>query len=184
MNWDALGALAEMVGSTAVILTLVYLALQTRQNSVIASAESGRDTTKAWDDALQDIIRNNATMLPAMRDLAPLDADARYAAISRMARLIQAHGVLLQQAELNVVSEQRRQIADQVIASVLTTPAGRIYWAASSEVWFYPDHVNEVLQSYEGPSWIEFFEHLERRIETGDDSIAGSLFGRQIHQGR
>ena len=32
MNWDALGALAEAVGALAVIITLIYLALQTRDN--------------------------------------------------------------------------------------------------------------------------------------------------------
>ena len=32
MNWDALGALAEVAGALAVFVTLVYLALQTRDN--------------------------------------------------------------------------------------------------------------------------------------------------------
>ena len=33
MNWDALGAIAELLGSIAVFLTLAYLAIQVRQNS-------------------------------------------------------------------------------------------------------------------------------------------------------
>jgi hypothetical protein len=33
MNWDAIGASAEMLGAVGVIATLVYLALQIRQNS-------------------------------------------------------------------------------------------------------------------------------------------------------
>jgi hypothetical protein len=33
MNWDAIGASAEMLGAMGVIATLVYLALQIRQNS-------------------------------------------------------------------------------------------------------------------------------------------------------
>ena len=33
MNWEALGAIGEMVGAVAVVLTLVYLAVQIRQNS-------------------------------------------------------------------------------------------------------------------------------------------------------
>ncbi len=35
MNWEAFGAIAEMVGGIAVLVTLVYLALQVRQNSVL-----------------------------------------------------------------------------------------------------------------------------------------------------
>ncbi|MFT4562959.1 MAG: hypothetical protein ACI9BW_002710 [Gammaproteobacteria bacterium] len=33
MNWDALGAISELVGALAVVATLVYLAIQIRQNT-------------------------------------------------------------------------------------------------------------------------------------------------------
>ena len=33
MNWDAVGAIAEVIGAIAVIVTLAYLAVQIRQNS-------------------------------------------------------------------------------------------------------------------------------------------------------
>lgn len=33
MNWDAIGAIAELLGAVAVFLTLIYLALQIRQNT-------------------------------------------------------------------------------------------------------------------------------------------------------
>ena len=43
VNWDALGAIAETLGAIAVIATLIYLAVQIRQNSRVtkdASAQS------------------------------------------------------------------------------------------------------------------------------------------------
>ena len=33
MNWEALGAIAELLGAVAVFFTLAYLALQVRQNA-------------------------------------------------------------------------------------------------------------------------------------------------------
>ena len=33
MNWEAIGALAELAGATGVVLTLVYLSVQLRQNT-------------------------------------------------------------------------------------------------------------------------------------------------------
>ena len=33
MNWEALGAIAELLGALAVFLTLAYLTIQVRQNS-------------------------------------------------------------------------------------------------------------------------------------------------------
>ena len=38
MNWDAIGAVAELAGALAVIATLVYLAVQLRQNSALLKA--------------------------------------------------------------------------------------------------------------------------------------------------
>ena len=38
INWDAVGAVAELAGAMAVVATLGYLALQIRQNSRLASA--------------------------------------------------------------------------------------------------------------------------------------------------
>lgn len=39
MDWNALGALADLIGSVAVLITLIYLAIQIRQNT-----EMGRET--------------------------------------------------------------------------------------------------------------------------------------------
>jgi hypothetical protein len=33
MNWDAIGATGEIVGALVVFLTLIYLAIQIRQNT-------------------------------------------------------------------------------------------------------------------------------------------------------
>ena len=33
MNWDAVGAVAELVGALGVLVTLIYLAMQIRQNT-------------------------------------------------------------------------------------------------------------------------------------------------------
>ena len=40
MNWEALGAIAELVGAIAVIATLVYLAIQIRQNTASVKANA------------------------------------------------------------------------------------------------------------------------------------------------
>ena len=33
MNWEAIGAISQMIGALAVVVSLVYLALQIRQNT-------------------------------------------------------------------------------------------------------------------------------------------------------
>ena len=40
MDWDALGAIAELLGALAVFMTLVYLAVQLKQNNAFAQAQA------------------------------------------------------------------------------------------------------------------------------------------------
>jgi hypothetical protein len=50
MNWDALGAIGELVGATAVVLTLAYLALQIRQTNRATRSESIQESTTAFNE--------------------------------------------------------------------------------------------------------------------------------------
>lgn len=43
MNWDAIGAIAEVLGAVAVLVTLIYLSFQLRQSNRLAEAQSQRD---------------------------------------------------------------------------------------------------------------------------------------------
>lgn len=49
MNWDAIGAVGEILGAIAVVATLIYLAKQIRQNSQAVQVAALRDTTEAWN---------------------------------------------------------------------------------------------------------------------------------------
>lgn len=43
MNWSAIGALSDLVGALAVVVSLVYLAVQVRQNTRALRAETARE---------------------------------------------------------------------------------------------------------------------------------------------
>ena len=40
MNWDAIGAIGEVFGGAVVVVTIVYLAIQIRQNRQAVQAET------------------------------------------------------------------------------------------------------------------------------------------------
>lgn len=54
MNWDAIGALGEIVGALAVVITLFYLARQIRDNTRMARAEMTKDLYLASRTAIMD----------------------------------------------------------------------------------------------------------------------------------
>jgi hypothetical protein len=49
VDWNALGAIGETFGAVAVIVTLLYLAKQIRQNSLAVQVAALRDTTSQWN---------------------------------------------------------------------------------------------------------------------------------------
>lgn len=55
MNWDALGSLGEVIGALAVVATLIYLAIQTKQTKEaveLGSAVSTQDLYSNWRTTL------------------------------------------------------------------------------------------------------------------------------------
>lgn len=58
MNWDAIGATAEMLAATGVIISLVYLSLQMRLNTVAIRRSNARQTTSDNNGALRSIAEN------------------------------------------------------------------------------------------------------------------------------
>ena len=49
MNWDAVGAVGEVVGAVAVVATLLFVARDIRQNSKSLAISALRDTTAQWN---------------------------------------------------------------------------------------------------------------------------------------
>lgn len=50
MNWSELASIAEIIGAIAVIVTLLYVAKEIRQNSRSLAIAALRDTTAQWND--------------------------------------------------------------------------------------------------------------------------------------
>lgn len=78
MNWDAIGAIGEIIGALAVVVTLVYLSRQIRHANQQGEIEALRHT---WDnlnqfcDALSRSRETADLVLRGRRDLSSLDPD-------------------------------------------------------------------------------------------------------------
>ncbi len=55
MNWDAIGAVGEMLGALAVFLSLVYLALQIRAQNRESKVASVHEITEAFRQSLESL---------------------------------------------------------------------------------------------------------------------------------
>ena len=60
MNWEAASTIAEIVGAAGVIASLIYLAIQIRQSTMVSRAEMTKDLYLVSVDAIRDIAANDA----------------------------------------------------------------------------------------------------------------------------
>ncbi len=59
MNWDALGAMGELFGALAVVLTLGYLAVQVKQNSQGMKVAAKLDVEKDYNEYTSMLLQNS-----------------------------------------------------------------------------------------------------------------------------
>ena len=147
MNWEAIGAIAEILGATAVVVTLMYLAIQTRHARRVAEASAPQ-----W---IADSFRHHG---------APFEADPSFASLFRHGindwdrldrnqqtllhvhlaqNLLHADAVLTLQRK-GLVAEDDSLVWINDALACITTPGGARWWEEVGGI--FPAQLREVLE--------------------------------------
>ena len=145
MNWEAIGASGEVIGAVAVVLTLIYLSVQLRQNtrsSELAALQGFFDATSALN---RDRGKLEAGLLRAglsdwhslaNNDKAKLDAYfADFA--SQIHRGYRLH-------QKGILDEETYSTWEASLIALLNEPGGAVWWSSMSKIW--PQDFQERLQ--------------------------------------
>ena len=74
MNWDAMGAIAEALGALAVLLTLLYLAIQMRQTNSSSRFSASKEIWNQFND-LNKLVTTDSTLRQVLSKEGELSAD-------------------------------------------------------------------------------------------------------------
>jgi len=135
MNWEALGAVGEIVGAVAVVLTLGYLAVQIRQNTQATKTSSLQAALSAamnvFDAPARD--RDLARVIRSgMADPSSL-TDDEYAQFRWWARLaLRAAENVFVQHNAGVLDHETWVARAETLTPLLAAPGGRKVWAEIS----------------------------------------------------
>ena len=77
MNWEAISAIAESIGVIAVLITLIYLAIQVRQNTEMSRQSILRNQTDRYLNNCYFMAGNSGIMDIFMRSMADPDSVTR-----------------------------------------------------------------------------------------------------------
>jgi hypothetical protein len=133
MNWDALGAVAEMISGIAVLITLIYLAIQVRQNTAMSREAILRNQTDRNMDNSKFIAGTPGLMaiyMRAMDDPEQVTREERWQFGSYM------YGMFLDFQEAYHFNRSRRQkdywwpMIRKNIEFYLSRPGGRAWWTS------------------------------------------------------
>ena len=145
MNWDALGALGEIVGAVAVVLTVAYLAIQIRQSGKTSTQQSYHDLVTRRSDWFNRQIESNevtAIFVAGMRgdSLNEIEAERFTAAMLNFASHVQ--DVYLQGR--NGLVEENVWLAERQFFAACKGLPGFIGWWRAATQYFLPEFVAEV----------------------------------------
>lgn len=171
MTITELGAIGELVGGAAVLVTLVYLALQVNQSNAIERERANREVTRDGNQIYMamrepefmrimrrasvdfESLTNNERSLVTFRYLAPMVAHATSAFLAKREGLV-------------AKSYADRWILNWV--SVIRSPGFEVWWEVERH-YFEPDFVREVERIraapggppplHDGVPWLALDEH-------------------------
>ena len=153
MNWDALGAIGETIGAIGVIVTLIYLAAQIKQNSAwlkatvleSASERSGAVTSSVYADPdLSRIIRVGYT-----GDAESLTLEEKHRFSLVMARAMRGHEINFAHYKSGLLNEESFNGLVANMTVWISSPLFDTWWETASQIYRsdFREKVDEIRNS-------------------------------------
>ncbi len=132
MNWDAIGSIGEIIGATAVVLTLLYLSSQIKQSTAATTSNSMHSLLEDWRGYCQtwasdpDLIDLH---LRGSADYLALTTNEQYRFYLFMVQFVFQAQIADEMFEQGTISEYDRDVWLNFVVSSLNTPGGRQLWS-------------------------------------------------------
>ncbi len=137
MNWDALGAIAELLGALGVVVTLAYLALQIRRSNILAVAESHRYSNQVAAASILAVVQDGEVakiFREGLVDRAGLAADDLTRFDMLLSSLVGALSAsIMDQMTLGIYGDDRISDQRSSLRMILSTPGGAAWWSLHRE---------------------------------------------------
>jgi hypothetical protein len=164
MNWDAIGAVGEIAGATGVIISLIYLATQIKNQSRDARLTAVNNMTSQWNSFMGDMTTNTElarVWAKGVVDFDSLNPTERVMLSTHFSRILRITESMFHQHQGGLLDDKiwlgiRRSITD-----FISSPGVRIWWPTRKH-WFsdeYGAFIQEEIDgsqmpglSYGGPS--------------------------------
>jgi hypothetical protein len=148
MKLEKLSALAELVASIAIVVTLVYLTIQVRQNTEALNAQSRQSVlTSAQTELLTSVA--HPEMIVAITKPGALTAEENIELDAYLTASMRSREFSWLQFQSGLIDEEQWKTELAVIRSIMSAPRIRLWWTrlgrtyVSSEFAAFVDGLNK-----------------------------------------
>ncbi len=149
MNWDAIGAVAEILGAGAVFLSLLYLAIQTRQNTRALRSAAFHQVRDSFSQVSLAMM-HDPEMVSINRRIFAEDPDLTEDELSRFRLLLtsflrRGESAYFQSSDGALQSESWPGIRDTILLP-LSSQIGREWWVTAKNR-FTKEYAEEITKA-------------------------------------
>ena len=147
MTLDHATSFAEIAAAIATVVTLAYLALQIRENTVAQKADARRATQSITSD-YSSVIGQNKEIARVFRvgliDFESLDEDEKVQFFFLFAMLVGGADQTFSDYQLSIIDKELFEASAYSVGRMLKTPGGRAFWSAQGKNYTekFQDYVN------------------------------------------
>jgi hypothetical protein len=139
MNWSRISSIAEIVSSVAILITLIYLATEVRQNTAAIQADAVEVVMQGDVEWIVEQVDdpNLNILLHKTEQLTEIEASQMHAYLVAFMRIKEAGHRLWQSGVLD--DRTWRNYQSSIVNGPLATTQGRRWWANHGRSLFDPD---------------------------------------------
>ena len=142
MTWEAIGAIGEIVGAGAVVLTLGYLAIQMKQNAAATRAQTAQnlaDSVNGINLILAGSLDQSRISRKGFDDWESLTDDEKFCWHWMAVAACRSLEAALTNARLNQADLQSIGLAKGSIRGLFSTPAYQRWWKEERRMVVFTD---------------------------------------------
>ena len=127
MSLSDLASVSEIVGSIAILVTLIFLLFQMKQNTRAIEASSSQDAAEAESNAIVQLLNHPDIAIALTKDeLTDVEAVRVFAYLSL---LLRAHEQYWRQYQLRVIDDVTLARYEGALVAQLSFPSSRNWWS-------------------------------------------------------
>ena len=160
LNWDAIGAIGEILGAVSVLITLLYLATQVSEAKRSTRAQIENVVLSSWAEAVEKLggtTERAELMLRGFNNYDELAPEERFVFHSALDCVVVEY-----QRQHNLFNDggwdwNNRDEIENAVLMIIGSPGGKHWWSEAKVFYMYRDRLDALLtEKTELPALTDF----------------------------